>query len=330
MSRGDAQPPTLGIDVGGTKTQGIVLDGDARVIADRRGRTETGPSGVIATALAVARDCLRLAGVGTAELGSVGVGIPGRVDHRTGVVCTAVNLGIGRLELGSVLSAELGVPVYVDNDVKATALGAADYLRAGEADLTYLNLGTGVASATLIGGRLVRGTDNLAGEIGHVPVDPTAGRCACGQQGCIEVLAGGGQIANRLAAGDSGLTLSTLLAAAEAGDQAATDEALRIATGIATAVQLVVLAHGSTRVALGGGVVQTAPGLVDLTRRLLDERARQSEFLASLDLAGRISLVPAEHPLAAIGAALVGRAGVADLRWERPVRMEPASRERQS
>lgn len=253
MSPGTEQPTTLGIDIGGTKTQGIVLDGQARVIADRRRRTATGPAGVLATALAVARDCLQLAGVRQEHLGSVGVGIPGRVDHRTGVVSTAVNLGIGRLELGSALSAELRVPVQVDNDVKATALGAADYLRAGDADLTYLNLGTGVASATLIGGRLVRGDDNLAGEIGHVPIDPGAGRRACGQRGCIEVLAGGAQIAGRLAALGSGLTLRTLVSAAEAGDPAADDEVRRIAEAIATAVQLLVLAHGSTRVALGVG-----------------------------------------------------------------------------
>lgn len=329
MSPGTEQPTTLGIDIGGTKTQGIVLDGQARVIADRRRRTATGPAGVIATALAVARDCLQLAGVRQEHLGSVGVGIPGRVDYRTGVVSTAVNLGIGRLELGSALSAELGVPVQVDNDVKATALGAADYLRAGDADLTYLNLGTGVASATLIGGRLVRGDDNLAGEIGHVPIDPGAGRCACGQRGCIEVLAGGAQIAGRLAALGSGLTLRTLVSAAEAGDPAADDEVRRIAEAIATAVQLLVLAHGSTRVALGGGVVHTAPGLVEQSRRALDRRAEHSPFLRSLELSARITLVPAAHPLAAIGAALVGRAGLARAHWERPARMGAAPRERQ-
>ena len=299
--------PSLGIDIGGTKTQAVVLDGAARVIANRVRRTDRGPAGVVAGALAVARECLQLAGADASELAGVGVGIPGQVDHCAGVVLNAVNLGIGRLELGPLLTAELGVEVSVDNDVKATALGAADYLRTPDADLTYINLGTGVASATLVGGRLVRGEGNVAGEIGHLPIDPTAGRCACGQVGCLEVLAGGGRIAERLHG--TGLTLPGLLDAAHAGDQGAIDEATRIGGAIAAAVQLVVLTHGSARVALGGGVVHTAPGLVDVARWQLAERAAGSDFLASLDLPARITLVPGDHPLAAIGAALVGRGG---------------------
>ena len=65
---------------------------------------------MVASALAVARECLRLAGMSTREIGGVGVGIPGRVDHRTGVVHTAVNLGVVRLELADRLSDALGCP----------------------------------------------------------------------------------------------------------------------------------------------------------------------------------------------------------------------------
>ena len=321
--------PTLGIDIGGTKTRAVVLDPDGRVIADRVRRTETGPDGVIGTALGAAGDCLMLVGLQPCDLDAVGVGIPGRVDHRTGVVRTAVNLGVSQLALGALLSSELGVPVHVDNDVKATALGVADYLRAPGSNLTYLNFGTGVASATLVDGRLVRGEGNLAGEIGHLPVDLSAGRCACGQFGCLEVLAGGRQILARLDASGSGLTLGTLLGAAESGNGFARNEAQRIAAGIAAAVQLVVLAHGSPRVALGGGVVQSAPGLVDLTRRLLAERASGSDFLASLDLPARITLLPQDERLAAIGAAVVGQNAAAAGAWDRPARMEPAPHERQ-
>ena len=200
MTAPQCSGPSLGIDIGGTKTQAVLLDASSRVIANRVRRTDRGPDGVVGGALALARECLQLGRTQVTELMGVGVGIPGQVDHCSGVVLHAVNLGIERLELGALLSAELGVAVRVDNDVKATALGAADYLRTPTADLSYINLGTGIASATLVGGRLVRGEGNLAGEIGHLPVDPSAGRCVCGQIGCLEVLAGGRRIAERLAA----------------------------------------------------------------------------------------------------------------------------------
>lgn len=329
MNQRPAARPILGIDIGGTKTRAVVLDAQTRVIAERVRRTETGDAGVVATALAAAEDSLRLSELAPSELDAVGVGIPGRVDPRTGVVSTAVNLGIVHLGLGVALSRALGVPVHIENDVKATALGAANHLRSVGGDLTYVNFGTGVASATLLAGRLVRGVDNLAGEIGHVPVDPAAGRCSCGQFGCLEVLAGGAQIVRRLDASGSGLTLGTLLAAARAGNRFAAAESRRIAGAIATAVQLVVAAYGSGTVALGGGVVQSAPGLVDLSRRLLRERAARSDFLASLELPDRISLVPAEVPLGAIGAALAGHTHLAATAWDRPVRMEAAPHERQ-
>lgn len=301
MTPEPACSPTLGIDIGGSKTHGIVLDAHSRIVAERVLPTAPGPDGVVATALAVVAACLRRAGLTCAGLSGVGVGIPGRVDHRTGVVHTAVNLGIERLALADRLRAELGIGVRVDNDVKATALGAADFLGTPDADLTYLNFGTGVSAATLSGGVVVRGTDNLAGEIGHVPIEPGAGRCACGQDGCVEVLAGGGQITARLAALTPRASLTNLPPA----------EANRIARGIAGAVQLVVLAHGSSTVAIGGGVVRVAPRLADLARELLAERAGHSAFLTSLDLPSRVVVLPADRPLAALGAALVGRASSA-------------------
>lgn len=312
MSLHPAQRARLGLDVGGTKVHGILLDAEGRILAEQILPTERGAEGVVRSVLAVADACLALAGAGRSGLAGVGVGIPGQVDHLTGTVRTAVNLGIDHLALGERLRDELGVPVAVDNDVKAAALGAAD--RLGAADLTFLNVGTGVASATVSDGRLVRGEGNLAGEIGHIPVDPNGARCACGQRGCLEVLVGGAGIATRLAPLAPRISLPTLFDAAATGVPDAVTEATRISSGIATAVQLVVLTQGSSRVVLGGGVVHTARGLVDEVRRVLSIRAAESGFLASLDLADRVSTLPSDYPVAAIGAALIARTTHAVLR----------------
>ncbi|MFT4225097.1 ROK family protein [Micropruina sp.] len=297
--------PSLGIDIGGSKTQAVLLDEQGRIVADHVRPTQPGADGVLATALAAARECVQRAGLRFSDLEGVGVGIPGRVDHHAGVVHTAVNLGIGRLPLGERLGGLIGVEVRVDNDVKATALGVARQLDAHDADLSYLNFGTGVAAATLTGGRLVRGSDNLAGEIGHIPVRPGAGRCACGQDGCIEVVAGGAQLTQRLSRLTPAVSLGTLMGAAADGHREAAAVAELAASGIADAVQLMVLTQGSDWVVVGGGVIQTAPGLADLARQLLVERASASAFLASLDLPGRLVVAPSGQPLAAVGAALL-------------------------
>ena len=305
MTKPPASGLSLGIDIGGSKTHGILLDADGSRLAETVRPTLTGPEGVVNTAVAVVTECLAQANASDAEV-SIGIGIPGQVDSATGLVRTAVNLGISELDLGQRLTAALGVPVTIDNDVKAAALGAANHLGVTDGDLAYLNFGTGVAAAAVVHGRLVRGHGNLAGEIGHIPVDPQGERCHCGQRGCLEVLAGGGRIAARLAALGTGLTLATLVQAAAAGDPGAVAEADRLCTGIALAVQLVVLTQGSERVVLGGGVIHTAPGLVPRVQEVLIARAAESEFLASLRLADRITVIPADYPVAAIGAAMVG------------------------
>ncbi|MCC6495863.1 MAG: ROK family protein [Propionibacteriaceae bacterium] len=305
MTKLPASGLSLGIDIGGTKTHGILLDADGHRLAESIRPTRIGPDGVVATTIDVVADCLGKVD-STDRTVLIGIGIPGQVDPAAGLVRTAVNLGISELDLGPRLSAALGLPVTVDNDVKAAALGAANHLGIAGGDLAYLNFGTGVAAAAVVNGRLVRGHGNLAGEIGHIPVDPRGDRCHCGQRGCIEVLAGGGRIAERLAASGPELTLVNLVEAAEAGDPTAVAEAHRICTGIALAVQLVVLTQGSARVVLGGGVVHAAPDLVPRVQQILADRAAGSEFLASLGLAERITVIPAGYPVAAIGAALVG------------------------
>ncbi|MFT3876292.1 MAG: ROK family protein [Propioniciclava sp.] len=289
----------LGLDVGGSKTHGVILAPDGSVLADQVAPTETGPAGVFATCMRVALACLDAAGV---EIGSAGVGIPGLVDAATGEVRSAVNLEIDHLPLGARLSRAWGVPVRVENDVKAAALGARQLL--GEDDLALVNIGTGVAAAAIVDGRLVRGPGNEAGEVGHLPIDPAGPWCGCGQRGCIEAFAGGGGISARLA-GVPGVALPTLVDAARAGHPAAREEVHRICTGIAAAVQVSVLALGSPVVVLTGGVIHVAPGLVDETRALLRAQAAASAFVASLALDHRIITLPSGQAVGALGAALL-------------------------
>ena len=298
----DGQFLSLGVDIGGTKSHGLVLDAADRVLAERVLPTEPTDAGVRRTVIAVAAALAGDLGIDAAEYSSIGLGIPGFVDHHSGVVETAVNLGITRTDLTRLLAGDFRPTVRVENDVKATALGAGLALGRSHRDLVYVNLGTGVAAAAVSNGRLVRGARNGAGEIGHLAVDPAGQPCACGQRGCLETLIGGTHLARRLAALGTDLT-----GLRDDPRPAVAAERDRVVAALATTLTLVVVTYDSAAVVLGGGIVRAADWLRPRVQEELRRRASASPFLAGLSVADRLVDLPDALPVAAIGAAVVGR-----------------------
>jgi glucokinase len=297
----------IGLDIGGTKTLGVLTDAQGRVLAKVRRPTQLGAAGVVDTAVAVV-DELRARGV--EGLWPIGVGVPGLVDVGTGVVKHAVNLDLDGewVQLRSELEARIGHPVLVENDVNAAALGATALLPAGTpADLAYLSIGTGLAAGLVLDGRLRRGVHGAAGEIGHVPVDPAGALCQCGQRGCLETIASGSAMAAAFPAAGEVHAATAVFAAASEGDGEALGVRDRFAHAVAAAVRLLCLTVDVEAVVLGGGVAQIGEPLRVAVAAALDEQAKVSAFLDSLRLADRLSVVPAEHPVAAVGAAFLGR-----------------------
>jgi len=293
---------SIGLDIGATKTLGVVVDASGAIQAEVRRPTAPGPGGVVATAAALVAVLREETGDPLAV--PVGVGVPGLVDPESGVVRHAVNLGLDGepLPLRDLLAAALRTKVSVENDVNAATLGAVAV--SGHPDLVYLSLGTGLAAGIAFGGNLRRGVHRAAGEIGHVPVDPAGPACSCGQVGCLETVASGSALAAAWATGGDH-PAEEIFAAAAAGDPAAIAVRDRFAAGVAAAVRMLALATDPETVVLGGGVAGLGEPLrVRVAAALLDQAAA-SPFLASLDLAGRLRLLPADIPVAALGAALL-------------------------
>ncbi|MFJ3491393.1 ROK family protein [Leifsonia aquatica] len=294
----------LGIDIGGTKTDAVAVD-ESGVLAHRiRLATGFGSPAVVETALTAVSRIGELTGIDAPGFSSIGIGIPGLVDTASGEVAHAVNLGVDRLPLGGELAERLGVRVRVENDVKAAALGAYDVLGLA-GTMAYLNLGTGMAAGIVVGGRLWRGTSGIAGEIGHIPIDPLGAECACGQRGCLETVASGSGIARQWRTDDP-LPARSLFAAAAAGDGEAQEIKDRLAEGIAAAVRVLVLAVDVDTVVIGGGLSHLGDPLLGDVHEVLEDWERTSPFLASLALPQRVRLVPPGSPVAALGAAIVG------------------------
>jgi predicted NBD/HSP70 family sugar kinase len=297
-AEGSAEGRAIGLDIGATKTLGVLVDPDGRVLAQVREATEPGADGIVRTAERV------VAHLGAAA--SVGLGIPGLVDVERGAVKHAVNLGVDGawLPLRAELEARLGLPVAVENDVNVATLGAVAL--SGIRDLVYLSIGTGLAAGLVLDGVLRRGATGAAGEIGHVPIDPNGAVCQCGQRGCLETVASGRALAEAWPA-TTEPNAQALFAAAAAGDPRAIEVRDRFAAGVADAVRTLCLAVDPATVVLGGGVAHLGAALVSAVSEALTAQAASSPFLASLELASRIRVVPADQPVAAIGAALLGR-----------------------
>jgi glucokinase len=302
----------VGLDVGGTKTDAVAVD-DAGSIAGRiRIPTGWGPDAVARTVLDAVGALGMEAGVDLSAVRSVGVGIPGQIEPGTGRVVHAVNLGVEALDLADAVGPRLGVPVRVENDVKAAALGAHALHKAsgaaGPDSMAYLNLGTGIAAGIVSDGVLWRGARGTAGEVGHISVDPNGPRCRCGQRGCIEAFAGGGAIAERWAR-RSALPVRDVFDAADAGDPSARQLRAGLAQGVAAAVRVLVLTADVDIVVLGGGVTALGDRLMTDVAAMLSASAAASPFMRSLHLADRVELLPPGSPAAALGAALVGAEG---------------------
>lgn len=312
-------PLTVGIDIGGTKTLAIAVDAFGDIVGQVRIPSGYGAENVIAAAVeAVVRLREELP---EHRIDRVGIGIPGTVDHESGEVEQALNLGLESVALGAALEARLGVPVHVENDVNAAALGAIQVPSAAGSSLAYLNLGTGLAAGIVLDGRLWRGVSGAAGEIGHVPIDPEGPECVCGQRGCLEVMASGSGIARQWeASGEEAPAAIELSERARSGVPLAAEVFGRLVWAVASAVRLLVLAHDVERVVIGGGLADAlGPRLIDPVLRTLAEWEAASPFLASVAPSARAVLAPVDVPLAAVGAAIAasdsaGTPGDADAR----------------
>jgi glucokinase len=293
----------IGIDIGGTKTHGVVLDDAGAVVHSLRFPTGWGPEAVLETATTAIRDLAVVADVVPARFTSIGVGIPGAVDAQRGTVTHARNLGVQLLDLGRLLEDELGATVRVENDVNAAALGAFHQLELAETNsLAYLNLGTGLAAGLVLAGELWRGSRGAAGEIGHILIDPAGPPDADGQPGALEVLASGSGIASQRSG-----SVTDMLAAATAGDAGAIAIRQSMFTGVASAVRILVLTLDVDVVVIGGGISSMGDELMMAVNEIVADWETTSPFITSLGLGERIRILPPGSSTAAIGAAWLGR-----------------------
>ncbi|QIM15835.1 ROK family protein [Leucobacter insecticola] len=290
----------IGIDIGGTSTEALMLNDRGSIEAEVQLDTEPGIEAVLDTVERAVAILSERSGRSLSDFVSLGIGIPGQVDHERGIVRHAYNIGVDELALASAVQGRIGIPVSLDNDVTAAAIGAAQLMQL-DGSVAYLNLGTGIAAGFVIDGQPMRGAHGVTGEIGHLAIDPRGRACPCGQRGCLETVASGSALRSFWRADANGRLLMSELAA---GDPGAEDAFEALVTGAATAVRLLVLTLDPHTVVIGGGLRMLGAPLLDGIRDTLDAWAAASPFLANLNMSARILPLPANSPAAAVGAAL--------------------------
>jgi glucokinase len=232
VTRGSPGDAVIAVDVGGTGMKCALVGATGTVLHTERRATgrDRGPRAVVATVLEVAAHLANLAADRGLSPCAAGVVVPGVVDEAAGVAIWSANLGFRDVPLRDLVAARLRLPAALGHDVRAGGLAEAR-LGAGRdyRHVLVVPIGTGIAAAHVVDGRVFAGAHGAAGEIGHVVVRPGGPRCGCGSLGCLEAIASAAAVARRYAQRMSGS--STGAAGTGAGAVGGTAEAAGTGAG---------------------------------------------------------------------------------------------------
>ena len=234
------------------------MDEDGRLLAVKtmKIREVSDPDALTDTLVALTRELAQEGGVPMEEIASVGAGVPGVVDIRTGSIVYTCNLPLRNIPLRKLFKRRLGLHLYVENDANCAAL-AEYYAGAGQGSKRFvtITLGTGIGSGIILGGKILRGFNFAAGEMGHNVIVKDGIQCTCGRRGCWERYAATTALVRAAQEKDPAWKDGrAIFAAAEAGNKtvlalldAWTDE---IAQGLAGMVHI----FNPQLILIGGGV----------------------------------------------------------------------------
>ena len=322
----------LGIDLGGTMIKTAVLDADFKIIASAERRTllpRDWKEILDDCAASVSEVVKTLPGLSLQSFSCAGIGTPGIVNVKTGMVETAANLGFYGVPIKDYLEKKLLLPVLVENDANAAAWG--EFIAgAGKevppeslgiqcySDLVSITIGTGIGSGIIINGEIFRGSNGLAGELGHTVIELDGRDCPCGRKGCINMYASASGLKQTTRdfmqkypestlwseAGGSLETVSgkTAFRAAETGDKAAKDAVDYYIKSLAACVVNAVSIFQPQIITLSGGVSKEGENLLKPLRAIAEKECLRGPNTALPYIcAGKL-----QDKAGVVGAALLG------------------------
>jgi len=301
----------LGIDIGGTNlVVGSVAEDGTRIVATASEPTqaEAGAKDVLERLVGLAERAIAATRkeIPGAEILGVGVGAPGPLDTKRGIVLLSPNLGWVNLPLRQIIHDRLGLPATLDNDANCAVLGEWWVGAArGARNAIGITIGTGIGGGLILDGKLYHGASDVAGEIGHTTIDTEGRRCKCGNYGCLEAYASGPNIALRaveeiaagavsrlpsLVGGDlSKVTAQTVYQAAQDGDDLALEVVNDTARFLGVGIGNLLNVFNPEAVVVCGGVTLAGDHLFVPLRREVARRAFKPAVTACRIVPGELA-----------------------------------------
>lgn len=307
----------LAVDIGGTHFRTGLFDEQGRRLLVLEGDTDraAGRDWMLAQ---LASRCRELLAQTDAPVKACGISFGGPVDFPRQRVTSVHSAGWKDFELGKWMEQTLGLPCRLDNDANAGALGEYHFgAGRGSKLMVYITISTGIGSGIVYEGKLIRGKDFMAGEIGHIPMAESGSACSCGRSGCLETFSSGSAIEAQARewaerrpehvermlelSGGPAITAKGLMLAAAEGDQAANHILKDTVKWLAHGVLMVIRILNPDIIVLGGGVSQSGELLLKALNNSLDDLASPTITYSTEIVTATQGMYSALYGAAAIG-----------------------------
>ena len=273
-------PVVIGVDLGGTNLRTALVSQNGEVAGKIKEptRASDGHAKVVQKLIENIKAQQEIALRKGTRIAAVGVGAPGVIHADTGVVVKSPNFpDWNNLPLKKELEAALALPVSIENDANAAALGE-QWRGAGQGitSMIFLTLGTGVGGGIVLDGRIWPGADGMAGEIGHMTIIPDGRRCGCGNTGCLEMYASSRGIVmtyQERSSRSKVITSEEIYQAARDGDAMAADVMKDMGRLLGIGIANLINIFNPEMIVIGGGVKDAWPLFIEATRGEIKKRA---------------------------------------------------------
>ncbi|MBE6048950.1 MAG: ROK family protein [Clostridium sp.] len=276
----------VGIDLGGTKISTALSDFQGNILSNVVVETKAceGEIPVLNRIISTVESVIDKASIGVDEIEAIGIGSPGPLDARTGVIIDTPNLPFKDFNVVKPIEQRFNVPVYLDNDANVAAIGEFMFgAGRGKKNIVFITVSTGIGGGAIIDGNVYRGSTFNALEVGHTTIDPKGPRCNCGNIGCLEVLASGTAIGKNGQKAAQGIEETSLkqydkitsyevFLEAEKGDKVAKDIRDKALNYLGIGVANVISIFDPEAVIIGGGVTQVGDILFSRVKEVVNER----------------------------------------------------------